>query len=200
MQQVKDEGPVVSKRELRRRELTREKLDKMSFRALTRELSNECGVVPEVTGYREALWPDVLALEGSQEFANMLLWEAALRGNHSGLASLVGRGADVHARDDSRGGWCSYIRVCACVCLCARARAFSCLLFMRALERERACVCVCTHVYQRLGVCKRDLSSSIKRDLQRDLLRSKRDLLTLAYLSAAGQSSTLPQRARILFS
>ena len=142
-QEMKEEGAVVSvvsKRELRRQELTREKLDKMSFRALTRELSNECGVVPEVTGYREALWPDVLALEGSQEFANMLLWEAALRGNHSGLASLVRRGADVHARDDSRGGWCSGVCVCArarCVfaCLCARAREC-----VRERERLHSCI------------------------------------------------------------
>jgi hypothetical protein len=153
MQEMKEEGPVVSKRELRRQELTREKLDKMSFRALTRELSNECGVVPEVTDYREALWPDVLALEGSQEFANMLLWEAALRGNHSGLASLVSRGADLHARDDSRGGWCSYIRVCACVCVCVCARArlrvcvFACLrVYARLRERERVCVCALMYI------------------------------------------------------
>jgi hypothetical protein len=76
MQEAAEEGPAVSKRELRRQEVTEEKLDKMSFRALTREMSNECGVVPGVTAYSESLWPDVFRMEGSQEFANMLLWEA----------------------------------------------------------------------------------------------------------------------------
>ena len=124
----------MSKRELRRQEVTAEKLEKMSFRALTRELSKECGVVPGVTNYGEALWPDVLRMDGSQEFANMLLWEAALRGNHSALASLVRRGSDVHARDDSRRGWC-FLYTCvraswgcayvyACVCLSVYACAF----------------------------------------------------------------------------
>jgi hypothetical protein len=141
MQEMKSEGPVMSKRELRRQELTREKLEKMSFRALTRELSNDCGVVPEVTDYREALWPDVVCMQGSQALANLLLWEAALRGNHSALPSLVRRGADVDARDDSRGGWCEYVVVCVyvCVCVCVCLRV---CVFMRAFERERVRVCV----------------------------------------------------------
>jgi hypothetical protein len=86
-------------------ELTLENIDKMSFRAITNLLCKESGIKPGLTPYAEALWPDIPQMEGSQEFIDMRLWEAALRGNHSLMADLVARGADVHARDGSRQGW-----------------------------------------------------------------------------------------------
>ena len=47
----------------------------------------------------------MLHIAGSQAYVNTRLWEAALCGNHSALAGLVARGADVHAGDETRGGW-----------------------------------------------------------------------------------------------
>ena len=101
----KMEEGVVSKRQERQLELLSENLEKLSFRALTDLLSKEFGVKPGVTPYNEELWPDIVQMEGSQEYINMLLWEAALRGNHSAVAPLVQRGAQLQARDNSRGGW-----------------------------------------------------------------------------------------------
>ena len=71
----------------------------MSFRQLTALISREVGVTPGVTPYRAALWRD--AHEHDPEtatFRNMVLWEAALRGNHSALAAAVAAGGRVDAQ------------------------------------------------------------------------------------------------------
>jgi hypothetical protein len=64
--------------------------------------------------------------------------------------------------------------VCVCVCVCVRV----CV---------RVCGCACVHVCGRgWNTARRGLQTPKKKDLQTDLLRSKRDLQTLGYLPEEG--------------
>ena len=68
------------------------------------------------------------------------------------------------------------VPVCVCVCVCVCVRV--CV---------RVCGCACVHVCGRgWNTARRGLQTPKKKDLQTDLLRSKRDLQTLGYLPEEG--------------